>query len=63
MGRKSNIGNSARQLSIESLEPRVALSAAGLVDVGAQPDGGLEGKIVYLNGGHGTQAANTGSGA
>jgi hypothetical protein len=63
MGRKSNVGTSARRLAIESLEPRVALSAAGLVDVGVQPDGGLEGKIVYLNGGHGTQAANTGSGA
>ena len=29
------------------------MSAAGLVDVGAQPDGGLSGKITYIMGGHG----------
>lgn len=63
MAKASNMRSSTRRLSLESLEPRVALSAAGLVDVGVQPDGGLEGKIVYLNGGHGNQAANTGSGA
>jgi N-acetylmuramoyl-L-alanine amidase len=53
----------ARRLTLESLESRVALAAAGLVDFGVQPQGGLEGKIVYLNAGHGNQAANTGSGA
>ncbi|WP_428305893.1 fibronectin type III domain-containing protein [Lacipirellula sp.] len=56
-------GRRARSLSMESLESRVTLAAAGLVDVGVQPDGGLDRKIVYLNAGHGNQAANTGSGA
>ena len=54
---------SFRRLSLESLESRIALAAAGLVDVGVQPDGGLDGKIIYLNGGHGNQAANTSNGA
>ena len=35
------------------LEPRLALSAAGLVPVGTQPEGGLSGKIFYLHPGHG----------
>ncbi|WP_172992192.1 N-acetylmuramoyl-L-alanine amidase [Lacipirellula parvula] len=48
---------------MEPLECRIALAADGLVDVGVQPDGGLEGKIVYLNAGHGNQAANTTNGA
>ncbi len=52
-----------RVLAFESLEPRLPLSAAGLVEVGTQPDGGLDGKIVYVHGGHGYMAANTGTGA
>ncbi|MBL9161479.1 MAG: N-acetylmuramoyl-L-alanine amidase [Planctomycetaceae bacterium] len=42
-----------RPLRFEALEPRVVMSAAGLVDVGTQPDGGLSGKITYIHGGHG----------
>lgn len=42
-----------RLLAAEPLESRQMLSAAGLVEVGAQPDGGLDDKIVYLHGGHG----------
>lgn len=42
-----------RLLAAEPLESRHVLSAAGLVDVGAQPDGGLDDKIVYVHGGHG----------
>ncbi|QEG36476.1 golvesin C-terminal-like domain-containing protein [Bythopirellula goksoeyrii] len=42
-----------KQLRYEPLEPRLALAAAGLVDVGAQPEGALSGKIVYTSGGHG----------
>ena len=42
-----------RSLSFESLERRELLAAAGLVDVGAQPEGALSGKIVYTHGGHG----------
>ncbi|QDS98250.1 golvesin C-terminal-like domain-containing protein [Adhaeretor mobilis] len=42
-----------KSLSYEPLEPRIALSAAGLVDVGTQPEGALSGKIVYTHGGHG----------
>ncbi len=42
-----------KSLKFEPLEPRIALSATGLVDVGAQPDGALTDKIVYVNGGHG----------
>ena len=63
MAKSRNVSNRTRQLSIEPLESRVALAAAGLVDVGVQPDGGIEGKIVYLNGGHGNKAANTANGA
>ena len=40
-----------RSLSFESLERRELLAAAGLVDVGAQPDGALSDKIVYTHGG------------
>lgn len=36
--------------------------AAGLVEVGTQPHGGLSGKIVYAHGGHGYTAANEGNG-
>ena len=42
-----------RSLSFESLERRELLAAAGLVDVGTQPEGALSGKIVYTHGGHG----------
>ncbi len=52
-----------RVLAFEPLEPRLPLSAAGLVDVGTQPDGGLAGKIVYVHAGHGYTAANTGDGS
>ena len=54
---------SGKSLSYEPLEPRIALSAAGLVDVGTQPDGSLSGKIVYTHGGHGITADNLGSGS
>lgn len=52
-----------RALAFEPLEPRLPLSAAGLVDVGTQPDGGLSGKIVYIHGGHGYTAADPGDGS
>jgi hypothetical protein len=52
-----------RVWSFEPLEPRLPLSAAGLVDVGAQPEGGLSGKIAYIHGGHGYTAANQTGGA
>jgi hypothetical protein len=52
-----------RTLACEPLEPRLPFSAAGLVDVGVQPQGGLSDKIVYLHGGHGYTADNEGSGA
>ena len=52
-----------RVFAFEPLEPRLPLSAAGLVDVGAQPDGGLAGKIVYVHGGHGYTADNTNDGS
>ena len=42
-----------RFLTLETLEPRIALAAAGLVPVGAQPSGALDGKIVYTSPGHG----------
>ncbi|MFM9010118.1 MAG: hypothetical protein ACKON8_04400 [Planctomycetota bacterium] len=43
-------------LRLESLEPRLAMSAAqGLVAVGSQPQGTLAGKIVYTSAGHGWQ--------
>jgi hypothetical protein len=44
---------SASALRFEQLEPRVVMSAAGLVPVGAQPTGPLTGKIVYTSAGHG----------
>ncbi len=48
---------------MEPLEPRLPLAAAGLVEVGSQPSGGLDGKIVYVHGGHGYIADNLGSGS
>ncbi len=51
-----------RILAFEPLESRLPLSAAGLVDVGTQPQGGLSGKIVYIHGGHGYTADNEGNG-
>jgi hypothetical protein len=42
-----------RVLALEPLEPRLPMSAAGLVPVGTQPDGGLSGKIAYIHPGHG----------
>ncbi|HEY3392310.1 MAG TPA: hypothetical protein VGK58_06370, partial [Lacipirellulaceae bacterium] len=44
-----------RVLALEPLEPRLPMSAAGLVPVGSQPEGPLSGKIVYTSGGHGWQ--------
>ncbi len=49
-----------RVLAAEPLETREMLAAAGLVPVGAQPEGALSGKVVYLHGGHGI--TNSGSG-
>ena len=51
-----------RSLKMEPLERREMLSAAGLVDVGAQPEGGLDGKIVYVHAGHGYTANGSGWG-
>ena len=51
-----------KRLTFEPLEPRTLLSAAGLVDVGVQPEGGLSGKIVYVHGGHGYTADNLDTG-
>jgi len=48
-----------RAFSFESLEPRIALAAAGLVPVGTQPTGPLSGKIVYTSAGHGWQWSDT----
>lgn len=48
-----------RLLAFEPLEPRLPLSAAGLVDVGTQPTGPLSGKIVYTSPGHGWQWSST----
>ena len=42
-----------RTLAVEALETREMLSAAGIVDVGSQPSGALDDKIVYVHGGHG----------
>jgi Fibronectin type III domain len=42
-----------RALAIEPLEPRLPMSAAGLVPVGTQPEGGLSDKIAYIHPGHG----------
>ena len=49
-----------RAFRFEPLEPRIALSAAGLVPVGEQPSGPLTGKIVYTSGGHGWQWSSGG---
>ncbi len=45
---------------MEPLESRLALSAIGLVDTPYTPDGGLDGKIVYIHGGHGYTADGSG---
>ncbi|WP_425396327.1 fibronectin type III domain-containing protein [Aeoliella sp.] len=47
-----------RKLCYEHLEVRDLLDAAGLVEVGTQPEGGLSDKIVYVHGGHGYTADN-----
>jgi hypothetical protein len=52
-----------RVLAFEPLEPRLPLSAQGLVEIGTQPEGGLDGKILYVHGGHGYTADNTSNGA
>ncbi|MEN0110275.1 MAG: fibronectin type III domain-containing protein, partial [Planctomycetota bacterium] len=59
---KSKQAQRGRRLTAESLEPREMLAAAGLVPVGAQPSGALDGKIVYTNSGHGITSNNTGTG-
>jgi len=51
-----------KTLRYEPLEPRIALAAAGLVDVGTQPEGALSGKIVYTHGGHGITGDFPGAG-
>ncbi len=48
---------------MEVLEQRLALSGVPLEGVGTQPSGGLDGKIVYVHGGHGYTAANEGTGS
>lgn len=48
-----------RLLAAEPLETREMLAAAGLVPVGAQPEGALTGKVVYLHGGHGIYHTGT----
>ncbi len=53
--RKQRSAGKQRSYRIESLEPRLALAAAGLVPIGAQPTGPLTGKIVYTSGGHGIE--------
>jgi len=53
--RKQRSAQKQRSYRFESLEPRIALAAAGLVPVGAQPIGPLTGKIVYTSGGHGIE--------
>ncbi len=47
----------------EPLDPRLPMSAAGLVPVGTQPQGGLSDKIVYVMAGHGITANSPGKGA
>jgi len=54
-------GSPRRALAFEPLEARLPLSAAGLVDVGTQPEGGLSGKVVYVHGGHGYTADGSGN--
>lgn len=53
---------SNRVLAIEPLESREMLSAAGLVDVGTQPSGALDDKIIFAYGGHGYTAVDGGWG-
>jgi hypothetical protein len=53
--RKQRSADRQRSYRFESLEPRIALAAAGLVPIGAQPTGPLTGKIVYTSGGHGIE--------
>ena len=48
----------SKGLAFEPLEPRIALSGAGLTDFVAQPSGALDGKIVFTSGGHGWQWSN-----
>jgi len=50
-----------RRPAFEPLEPRRPLAAAGLVDVGSQPEGSLSGKIVYVHGGHGYTTIDNGT--
>lgn len=49
----------SKALAFEPLEPRIALSGAGLTDFVAQPSGALDGKIVFTSAGHGWQWNNT----
>ncbi|WP_442481891.1 golvesin C-terminal-like domain-containing protein [Aeoliella sp. SH292] len=51
-----------RSLALEPLESRFALSSMGLVETPYAPTGGLDGKIVYVHGGHGYYADNLGDG-
>lgn len=51
--------NFGSQLSYEVLESRIALSGDGIVDFTAQPDGALDGKIVYTSAGHGLEWVNS----
>ena len=53
--RKSRLATPAKSFRFESLEPRIALAAAGLVPIGSQPTGPLTGKIVYTSAGHGIE--------
>ncbi|MDZ4659305.1 MAG: N-acetylmuramoyl-L-alanine amidase [Bythopirellula sp.] len=53
LGLASRMSNFAKRLRYETLEPRIALAAAGLVEVGTQPLGGLADKIAYIHPGHG----------
>ncbi|RIK83869.1 MAG: hypothetical protein DCC67_05600 [Planctomycetota bacterium] len=57
-GRRRAAHRAVRRFSFESLEPRVALAAAGLTPIGAQPTGPLTGKIVYTSAGHGFEWVN-----
>jgi N-acetylmuramoyl-L-alanine amidase len=54
-------GSPRRALAFEPLEARLPLSAAGLVDIGTQPEGALSGKVVYVHGGHGYTADENGN--
>ncbi len=57
--RKPHSPEKQHSYRFEALEPRIALAAAGLVPVGAQPTGPLTGKIVYTSAGHGWQWSDT----